>query len=58
MLGCNPCPTVTEGPLLSKKLQTLGLGEREKLRNIVTDELLVSLSEKLPLTLVPWDRST
>jgi hypothetical protein len=58
VLGCNSCPKIVEGPLLSQKLSTLGVGERTLLRNIITDELLISLSDTIPLTLVPWDRTT
>jgi hypothetical protein len=57
-LGCCGSGIRANGPLLSKTLATLGVGDRMNLREIITDELLISLSEKTPVQLVPWDRQT
>jgi hypothetical protein len=55
---CCPGSVVTPGSELIARLGTLAVGERSYLRQILTDETIISLSQRMIFNLVAWDRRT
>lgn len=49
---------IAPGAIIAERLATLGTGDKTTLRQLLTDETIISLSTRMPVKIVPWDATT